>query len=885
MFSCYFELKVAPDFSLAKYATLSESGPQGVLSQHRAFWRQINRWGKMFTGSIHMLYYYLPNESSGYRLSMILRFDSPSSDGIDSIRRIMKASIISPYYDQLRETDSEIYTDKKYAWRVNLMKKEYFISPSSDSQSKLYITSEWKMNESARLYSMYRIMEALEEEAVYCVDIYPIDYSEKFVSSISNVMLRLKDMTSFKVKSDAGSISGGKDENAKKVLKYYEDIDEDIKASPHFLVNIQAFSMSENAGKQILDAAASEALDEGDHLLYSEVFGGTVKDATDQFMCWSDPSAPNNISYLPHLMTLEQVTPFALFPVLFPGEAIQMPKETIPVKQEGMLLGKDTNGHDIFYPWTQLKKHVFMAGMPGSGKTNTMMYCISEMHKAGIPFLILEPAKKEYRSMSTLDGMEDVSLFSPCANSMFPIHINPFEFPVGMKLSDHINRLLDVFNGTFQLDPPFPLLLTEGIQNCYEELKWLPGMINTGKLKYPTMKKLYGHIEKLFDKYQYDSDVRKNLQSVLQVRIGSLMAREMGDIFDVEKSTLAPNEWMKRNIIIELASLGTAPSNFMMLLLMTLIRETLSIETYDPVEFNNKPRHVIFIEEAHNLIADTSVQPAGGMDPKIAATAYVMAMLAEVRALGEGIVIADQLPTAMAPEVVKNTSLKIGLRLTSQDERQMLGSSMSADGVQMERMGIFTPGNCLVGYEGLLKPFELQIPMFKGDSALRDDELLFKSVGKVRYWEDLAASARIFRNKYVVQMQLLIQNNFVYENSIAKATESDEDAKLAVDKFSDIMSKWCRLTLDVLLYYSTSFTRKMAIEQRIQSGDEINPMVNKISSDWDNEIRSLYKNIQKKRDELKEIARSSPFNIDTDMYDKSLHDMQKIIAEATQVTF
>ncbi|EKC62797.1 hypothetical protein LEA_11657, partial [human gut metagenome] len=43
-------------------------------------------------------------------------------------------------------------------------------------------------------------------------------------------------------------------------------------------------------------------------------------------------------------------------------------------------------------------------------------------------------------------------------------------------------------------------------------------------------------------------------------------------------------------------------------------------------------------------------------------------MLAEVRALGEGIVIADQLPTAMAPEVLKNTGLKLGHRITAQDD-------------------------------------------------------------------------------------------------------------------------------------------------------------------------------------------------------------------------
>src|SRR5699024_2372302 len=127
------------------------------------------------------------------------------------------------------------------------------------------------------------------------------------------------------------------------------------------------------------------------------------------------------------------------------------------------------------------------------------------------------------------------------------------------------NRLLDVFNGTFQLDPPMPMLLTEGIQACYEELLWLPGMINSGNLEYPTMSMLYSKIEKLLDKYQYAEEVRSNLQSILQVRIGSLLSREMGDIFDVPTSTYRPTEWLKKSAIIELASLGTGPSNFLIL--------------------------------------------------------------------------------------------------------------------------------------------------------------------------------------------------------------------------------------------------------------------------------------------------------------------------------
>lgn len=192
------------------------------------------------------------------------------------------------------------------------------------------------------------------------------------------------------------------------------------------------------------------------------------------------------------------------------------------------------------------------------------------------------------------------------------------------------------------------------------------------------------------------------------MRIGSLLRREMKDIFDVKHSTFSPEEWLKHPVIVELESLGEGPANFVTLLLCTLIRETLKASPRADEE--KVVRHIIFIEEAHNLIAPEA-QVASGQDsnPKIAATAYIVKMLAEVRALREGIIIADQLPTAMAPEVIKNTNIKLIHRLTSIDDRQLIGSTMSASGIQLEHVAVYRPGEALMSYEGLQRPFELRI--------------------------------------------------------------------------------------------------------------------------------------------------------------------------------
>lgn len=120
--------------------------------------------------------------------------------------------------------------------------------------------------------------------------------------------------------------------------------------------------------------------------------------------------------------------------------------------------------------------------------------------------------------------------------------------------------------------------------------------------------------------------------------------------------------------------------------------------------------NVIFIEEAHNLIGpESEVQTGAEADPKQAATAFVVKMLAEVRALKEGIVIADQLPTVMAQEVLKNTGLKIGLRITSADDRSLLGSTMAASALQLEQMSTFAVGEALIFYEKLMRPFRMRV--------------------------------------------------------------------------------------------------------------------------------------------------------------------------------
>jgi DNA helicase HerA-like ATPase len=87
------------------------------------------------------------------------------------------------------------------------------------------------------------------------------------------------------------------------------------------------------------------------------------------------------------------------------------------------------------------------------------------------------------------------------------------------------------------------------------------------------------------------------------------------------------------------------------------------------------------IEEAHRLLENPGGGGRGGevvgADARTKAVALFVDMLAEIRAFGQGIMIVEQIPTKLADAAIKNTNLKIMLRLTSRDDRDYLGEAMN----------------------------------------------------------------------------------------------------------------------------------------------------------------------------------------------------------------
>ena len=815
MAELWYGLDQIPDLTLNKYASLEGNGVDGVLDKHVAFLRQLNRKGVLSNLSFHLFYLYLSPEdkskdSPGHRLKVFLLIRGDESQ-LGNVPALIEASPLSDFF--VFKEKVKLRSGEKAAASIdNLLADKELGKLSFDSCAVLtkaestlpgrdgndyYIVRDWEMNEDARLYNMCKMMEALDQTVLYRVDLYPGERSETLRENLRRPVSILRQH------QDERSSSYGRDYEGKDALDNYEELIDKFDSTPHFAANIMVFANGRENSATVLDAAGSESLMKGrytvtnffgqfDHMSF---LGGEIPRLDNirdnmvliytkrgLIVCRSERE-DINLRYLPTLFSLEEIAPFFRFPALYDGEVIQIAKETAPdeVSKKGSIyLGKDKNGYDVRFPLKLLPKHAFISGVPGSGKTNTMHHITSTLWKDhNIPFLVLEPAKQEYRALCNDPGMEAMYLFSPNADMSFPLHINPFEMPKGTLVAEHIRKMCSVFEGAFPLEPPMPFLLDTSIEAVYRELGWLPDHVYTGtetgedgksRRPLPTMSMLYRKLEEELRTTKYSDEVRGNLESALQVRIGSLLRREMGDVFDVPESSFEPEKWLEVPAVIELESMGTGPANFLTLLLCSLIRETLKAHP----EYDGDVRHIIFIEEAHNLIGPVSEEQSGAdADPKQAATAFVVKMLAEVRALKEGIVIADQLPTVMAPEVLKNTGLKIGLRITSADDRALLGSTMAATGLQLEEMSTFMIGQALIFYEKLKRPFTMRIKQWWGElgeeseiekmtSPKNDEKLRAALSGAKTYTEENNRSISIICKKYAQLLADLKNGNRMY---------------------------------------------------------------------------------------------------------------------------
>jgi hypothetical protein len=333
-----------------------------------------------------------------------------------------------------------------------------------------------------------------------------------------------------------------------------------------------------------------------------------------------------------------------------------------------------------------LSRHTFIAGVTGSGKTTTCKRLLTE---SKLPFLIIEPAKTEYRSL--LSELDDVQVYTLGNENLAPFRFNPFELMEGESITCHVDLLKAAFTAAFPMEAAMPYLLEEAIYECYKDYGW-----NTDGWEYtedaniyfaqpwesngacwPTMDDLLKNMDRVVKSKNFDSRLESDYTASLVARFKNLTIGAKGQMLNCRLSTDLVG-LLDQKVILELDDLKSPEDKCLMMgLIIVRLSEAIKMRFMKDPEF----KHISLIEEAHRLLE----KPSPGDDgSRKHAVGMFTDLLAEVRKYGESLVIVDQIPNKLAPEVLKNTNMKIIHKLFAKDDRSAIGDTVGLDDEQKD---------------------------------------------------------------------------------------------------------------------------------------------------------------------------------------------------------
>ena len=368
-------------------------------------------------------------------------------------------------------------------------------------------------------------------------------------------------------------------------------------------------------------------------------------------------------------------------------------------------------------PAASLNRHVFVCGATGAGKSQTVRNLLEQATKAGIPWLVVEPAKAEYRLMAARLPGAGVIAIRPGDLGQPAAGINPLEPAPGpggarFPLQTHADLLRALFLAAFQADEPFPQVLAAALARCYEQAGWdlvtgqsaVPGVAPS----YPGLEDLQSAAMTVVNQIGYGREVADNVRGFVTVRIGSLRLGTTGRFLD-GGHPLDFTALLDRNVVLEIEDAGDDHDKaFLMGAVLIRLVEHLRLRHRHEGPAVPRLRHLTVIEEAHRLLRQPPPGAAAG--PAAHATEMFADLLAEIRAYGEGLIIAEQIPAKLIPDVIKNTAVKIVHRLPAADDRAAVGATMNLHDAQSEYLVTLPPGQAAVHADGMDYPLLARMP-------------------------------------------------------------------------------------------------------------------------------------------------------------------------------
>ena len=356
--------------------------------------------------------------------------------------------------------------------------------------------------------------------------------------------------------------------------------------------------------------------------------------------------------------------------------------------------------------------HTFITGSTGSGKSNTVYQILSEAKRQKTKFLVVEPAKGEYKSVF---GMEKgVSVYGTNPELTPMLRVNPFSFPNGIHVLEHLDRLVEIFNVCWPMYAAMPAVLKNAVEKSYSDCGW---NLNTSKNKYgesifPTFADVAANVKIIIDSSEYDNENKGAYKGALLTRLQSLTNGINGMIFVQDE--IKATDLFDKNVIVDLSRVGSSETKSLIMGMLVLKLQEHRMTTAETI--NEPLKHITVLEEAHNILKRTSTEQSTEGANLVGKSVEMLAnAIAEMRTYGEGFIIVDQAPGLLDMSTIRNTNTKIIMRLPDLTDRELVGKAANLNDDQIIELAKLPCGVAAVYQNEWVQPVLCKVNKYEGN--------------------------------------------------------------------------------------------------------------------------------------------------------------------------
>lgn len=459
-----------------------------------------------------------------------------------------------------------------------------------------------------------------------------------------------------------------------------------------------------------------------------------------------------------------------------------------------------------------LTSHTFITGSTGSGKSNTVYQIVERARKKDVKFLVIEPAKGEYKKI--FGSYESVSVYGTNPYITPLLRINPFSFPKGIHVLEHLDRLIEIFNVCWPMYAAMPAVLKKAVEKSYSDCGWnLSKSINKYDNNiYPSFSDVARNIKEIIDNSEYDSDNKGAYKGSLLTRLESLTNGINGMIFVSDE--IENRQLFDENVIVDLSRVGSSETKSLIMGMLVLKLQEYRMTSCDGI--NSELKHLTVLEEAHNILRRTSVDNSTDSANLLGKSVEMLSnAIAEMRTYGEGFIIVDQAPGLMDMSVIRNTNTKIIMRLPDQGDRELVGKSANLNEDQITELVKLPCGVAAVYQNEWVQPVLCKVDRFNNIDKPYvyktnfEDDIDIKNNLMEKSLLECIMDKEIFRKGNKIEIQKL--KDMVIKSNLDARVKSDFMQYINSDKEHDIND------LRILVY--DFFEAEKAIEESKQYKD------------------------------------------------------------------